>query len=298
MSQRQAAARPDNNRRLAKLEAGVASLAIALSANGFDLPEGTDPIVAAITAAKDTASLRAQVAQLADFLLANHPDAIGDNAGAIPTAIKVIEQLKATSLEESNDGQVATLKQQLAELQEAVANGGGADAIAGLEDQIDALERTVAVRDARIKELEAGAPVIVETVAPDSAAEPEAPALVRPEAARDVGPDYAGILKSGEIRDLLNEGGIDGLEVAFSNGDYEIVGMEPVKIGPEDLQLFEGRNLVAPAIHAQLAIGDPPVVLHGFGLMLQGEQVGYCPLLDQIRLNPGEEHRFQRVIFF
>lgn len=275
MGNQRAARAPDNNKRLALLETSVSALAIALVANGVALAEGADPIEAAITRIK-------QAGELADKLGGTTAE---------------LENLKAKSAEEANDGALEQLKARIAELEEAAGNSAPGDATAALEDQIDELERQLAAKTARIVELEAGAPVIVNTV---TAEEPEEVPIgrERPETARDVGPEYGGALSSAELTTLLASGTAEELEIAFSNGEYEVVSLHPVKVEPKDLQLFEGRNVVGPAIDVHLAAIDPAEILHGFGLLMGGEQIAYCPLLDPIRLEPGTEHRFQRVIFF
>lgn len=282
---------PDNNKRLAKLETSIASLALALAANGFDVPEGADPCEVATIVAKDAATNRAKIASLADAIVALHTEAVGDHGGAIETAIKLLGDLAIS------DEKLAGANAKIASLEEAIGNGASADATAALEDRIDELERAGMAKDARIKELEAGAPVIVQQLEPETAPAAAAEPVERPETARDVGPEYPGLLKSAEIP-LIIAGDGGELDVAFSNGEYEIVGLAPVRIEYTDLQQFEGRNVVSPAIHATLANGDTAETLHGFGLMLNGEQIAYCPLLDPIRMQPGEEHRFHKAIFF
>lgn len=268
--------RTAESKRLTALETGIASLALALTANGIDVPEGADPIVVAITSLKDYASQRAQVASLADALLEHHPDAIDGSGGAIECAIKILSQ----PLAEETGGTTAE------------------DTVAALEARIDELERAGQVKDSRIAALEGGDATVIQ----DGASKPEetdAPApLERPETAGDVGPDYPGLLNSAELRELIGTGELEQLEIAFSNGDFEIVTLQRVPISPADMQSFEGRNVVGPAIHAKLTPKDAPETLAGFGLMLQGEQIAYCAALDPIKLEPGVEHRFHRAIFF
>jgi hypothetical protein len=317
-SQTGSAKAPDNNKRLKLLEAGVSTLAMSLVSNGIPVADGADPITLAIGAIKERAeleennakgsaahketleqlsasgkrveqleqqleSIKGHVAPLADYLIANHPGAIVVGGGACETAVKVLAE-QATQIEALTAGSGGTTAE---------------DATAGLEDRIDELERQIIAKDSRIADLEAGAPVVVQAAAEaDSAAEEEPAPRERPETARDVGPDYAGLHSSADIAALVASGEAHGLELAFSNGEFEIVALQPVPIEAKDLQLFEGRSVVAPSIHAKLGVHDAAEELHGFGLMLQGEQIGYCPLLDPLRLQPGTERRFDRAIYF
>jgi hypothetical protein len=308
---------PDNNKRLKQLEAGVSALAIALTANGVEISEGADPFELAVGRVK-------HAAQLDDRLMA----LIGATTGVIgrfapdmelapkdaaepliDVQIRLLEQLathetpcdlRIRELEDKLGATTAELENARSTSAELEGGTTGEDATAALEDQIDELERTIKVRDARIAELEAGAPVIVQ--APpgdeDSAVDAEPAPLVRPETARDVGPDYPGTYSSEEITKLLASGEAHPLEIAFSNGAYEIVALQSVPIDARDLLLFEGRNVVGPSVSAKLSQHDAAEDLHGFGLLLGGEQIAYCPLLDPLRLQPGTERRFDRAIYF
>lgn len=279
MAQQPRGRAPVEGRRLASLEASVSSLAITLTANDIELPDGADPIVVAIAAMKDFASLRAQIATLADALLEHHPQAIDGSTGAVECAIKILSRPAG----------------------EETGGTTSADAIAALEDQIDGLERQIIVKDAKIAALESGAPPVEDQgdENDEEAEDVEAAATrERPETAADVGPNYAGIFNSAELRGELDGGDLEDLQLAFSNGDYEIVALQRVAILPADLQPYEGRSIVGPAVHVRLTPADAPETLHGVGLMLQGEQIAYCQLLDPIRLDPGMEHRLHRAIFF
>jgi hypothetical protein len=113
-------------------------------------------------------------------------------------------------------------------------------------------------------------PAVVDDEAEE--APPAAPERVRPETARDVGPS-AGGLNAAELAELLASGTADGLELVFSNGEFEIVALAPVAIGPKELLSAEGRQIVIPAVYAKLLNTDPQEELAGVGLLMQGEQI-------------------------
>jgi hypothetical protein len=274
MGNQRAGSSPDNNKRLAALEAGVSTLAITLAANGVDVPEGADPFELAIGRVKRAAELEAAAEQTTPGEIA----AIARAEGAEKRVAELEAELAArpVSAEEAHDG-----------------------AIARLEEQIDELERQGAAKDSRITELEAGAPVIVQQ--PDGGEPEETPAetpLERPEGAADVGPQYAVVYSSAELVALLAAGDVPGFELAFSNGQFEVVALNRIAIAPSDLLAAEGRVVVVPPVFAKLAAVDAAEELHGVGLLLDGEQVAYCAFLDQLKLEPGTERRFDRAIFF
>jgi hypothetical protein len=94
---------PDNNKRLALLEAGVAALAIALTANGFTLEAVNNPIDEAIKAIKslltERSALSAKVAELEAALAAGPDGATEGEIAAIARADKAEEDLKAATAE-------------------------------------------------------------------------------------------------------------------------------------------------------------------------------------------------------
>jgi len=298
MSKAQSAAKgPDNNRRLATLESGASALAMALAANGFPIGEGENVHEVAIKAVK------------AGRESLSHVSAAGQRTEQLEKQVedlaKQLEEAKTAAPESDNatPGEIAAIaraeaaEKRIAELQEAIGNSSPSEGTEALESRIDELEREGMAKDARIKELEAGAPV-VQVVADETAEDVPATAVrERPETAADVGPAYPGQFTAEELTELIINT-TSGFEIAFSNGDYEIVALQRVAISAADLQRFENRHVVGPTISARLLPTDAPELLLGFGLMLEGEQIAYCAALDPIMLEPGSEHQFQRAIFF
>lgn len=244
---------PDNNKRLAVLEAGVSALAIALTANGVTVPEGADPV------------------ELAIGVIKAHAEA----AAGAGTSTGELEQLRA---------RVAELETEKGELE------------TDLEDITGEKNRLAGLLNDDGKSQNAGEE-------PEQGGEKHPfleaqPALVRPEGARDVGPEYP-VFEKGELRELLgpdHDG--EGLELVFSNGDYEILALQPVPITVPQLQRMENSFIVIPAIHAKLSATDQPEQIDGVGLLYGGEQIAYCRFPSKLPLPPGGERRFDRAIIF
>lgn len=308
MSKRHPEAGPiaaDNNKRLAHLEAGVSALAIAVAAVvGVKVEEIEDPFAAAEGAfatmkAKidELDNSSAEIGRLGEYLLANHGDAI--EGSAVDTAIKILSAVPA-SAEEVNDGAIESLKAQLADVQR-VADAQGSR-ITELTAEVGELEHDLADMTGEKNRLanELAAALEGRPSAPPADPVVEAPAAPiareRPEAARDVGPDYQ-TLTIEELNGLV-AAQAHGLELAFSNGEYEILSLEPIPLAVTDLVPAEGKLMVSGAIFAKLQATDPQEELAGVGLLIGGEQIAYCPFIEKLRLEPGNERRFERAITF
>lgn len=267
---------PDNNKRLAGLEASVSSLAIALTANGITLEEGADPIVAAIVAIKAAAESKAALtAALAGCneevdKLQRTVDELGARAaGATPgTDAAELEELRKRVAElETENGELQTDVDELANAKNALAN-----------------------------QLAADGKGTGEPPAPEIDDEPEdvVPVAERTAAARDVGPEFQR-LSEVAIAALVAEGG--DFELGFSNGEFEIIELAPVTIGAGDLtRVDSSRFIVGPPVHIRGA--DAPLKIAGVGLLYAGEQVSYCPFEPAVVLHPGQERGFNRALIF
>lgn len=262
---------PDNNKKLALLEGGVASLAAVLGELGVTVGEKDDPIVLVIELAKGQATkidelstveqaaiaasaradkvegelgeLRGKVEVVANYLLEHHPASIVGDECCLVVAVKVMGE-------------------QFAEIRE-------------LETDIEQLE-------GKLEAIGAGEDGELPTVAPRE----------RPEGARDFGPTF-GSIEASEIGQLRDEKA--GLAIGFSNGEYEIVELAPVPIDAADLQAVEGRY-IAPTIHVKG--GTVREEIHGAALLKDGEQISYCAFPKPIELEVGQERRFDRAITF
>lgn len=320
MSKQTAGNAPDNNRRLAALEAGVSALAIALTANGAALEDGADPIEAAIARVKHAAQLDDRLVVLIhastsvigrfapDMELAPKDEA----ESLIDVQIRLLEQL--ATHETPCDRKIKELEAQIS----AGPNGATEGEIAAIA-RADAADAALAAAKEELAELNAdvedlaneknrlanelaaaneGRPQAATDAGGDEPEEVAATAVrERPEAARDVGPN-AGGLSAAELDDLLTTGEVHGLELVFSNGDYEIMTLQPVAISPNQLQPIEGRHAIIPPIFAKLLSTDQQEEIAGAGLLLEGEQIAYCAFPDRLTLLPGGERRFERAIYF
>lgn len=227
---------PDNNKRLAALESGVSTLAIALDQNGFKLASGADPIEEAIKAIKGQAEKIDDLATSGEAAIA-----------AVARADELNEQLLAANKEiEALNNDIEQLEGRL----EALQSAGNEDALA-----------PVPVRE-------------------------------RPEHARDFGPTF-GLGDRKDIAKLIAEGA--AFEIAFSNGDHELVELAPVPIEGKDLVGVEGRYM-APKIFVRG--GEILEHLHGAALVHGGEQLAYCEFPSPIPLEPKQQRGFEKAITF
>lgn len=312
----------DNNKRLAFLEAGVSSLAIALAGAGFEpTNRETDTLALAEIVAGKYGDLGRQIGELADYLSANHPEAIDGSAGACGTAVKVLGAfdinvgLLTTALsgagveiaeggdaimtavsviegnaEDAGEGDLATTR--IGELEAEVAALKGENA----ELETDLAEMTN-LRNAAVNELVAVKEGREPEAKPPEEPEPEpepAPPRKRPEAARDVGPTF-GKATAAEIAELLADG-VGQLEIALSNGEFEIVDFSPQPIERGALVYRGGKFHVEPAILVRGAGQDEEIA--GAALLLNGEQLDYCEFDSPIPIEPGQERKFERMFVF
>lgn len=256
----------DNNKRLAFLEAGASSLAKALVGCGVTLEANDESLFdqAVIVIVDYPAVHKAafeDVLTLRAALTANgaEPD---DGANIIMAAIAQIKGgAAAIARAEAAEKQLLDAEKELEELRGDVLDLEGK--IAKLEDAKDA---------------------------PDPAPEPRA----RPEQARDIGPAFGSVDRE-KLEELLGNGE-GGFEIAFSNGEFEIVAIEPVPIKVADLRAMPfGRGLDTP-LHVRG--GEDREEIHGAALLYEGEQVAYCAFPRPVEMERGQERRFDRSIIF
>lgn len=316
---------PDNNRRLAALEASVSALAIALTANGFTIADGADPIEEAIKAIKFFAEMAAGgtgTAKLEELEQQRHNLAgyasatLGRIAPDLDLAPLTDEQPFAylerlTLAANPRIDELIAAKGVNAELEAKLAAIGTPSTDAA---ELVELRKRVVALTAEVGELEQDLQDVTEaknrlanqladegkgtgdaTKPEDPEPEPAAePVLDRPTSARDVGPEY-GSLTEVAIGALVAEGG--AFEVAFSNGEFELIEFAPSKLGPKDLtRVDSSRFMVEPAIHIR-GFGARAKVA-GAGLLYNGEQVAYCAFDPAIYVDPGQERRFHRALIF
>jgi hypothetical protein len=308
----------DNNKRLALLEGGVASLAAVLGELGVKIGEKDDPIVLVIDLAKgQAAKIDANDEKLMEL--------IGASTGAIARFAPDMELAPMNEAEPLIDVQIRLLKQ-LAEIPgtpgelAAIARAETAENELGeLRGKVETVANYLLEKHpSAIVDINECCLVVAVKVMDDQAAEiaeletdieqlegkieainggegDELPAIAareRPENARDFGPTF-GQIDAPEIGQLREEKA--GLEIGFSNGEHEIVELAPVPINAADLQAVEGRY-IAPTIHVKG--GTHREDLHGAALLKDGEQIAYCQFPAPIALEVGQERRFDRAITF
>lgn len=319
---------PDNNKRLAALESGVALLVIALTgrgiaadvaevdpfgsaitlieaqseavklpasmlatalaAAGVNLTADADPVLVAVETLGTASVTSAEIQRLADYLLAKHPDAI--EGSAVDTALKLLEAAAAGPTN-ATDGEIAAIARAEAAEKEL------AQVKIELGETQEDLERLASEKGKLANELAE----LIENKGykrpeAESAAEPEPEPIFRerPESAREFHPS-GGKLDKREIAELVAAGA--EFEIGFSNGEYEIVGLAPVAIEAKDLGHREGRLMLNRTV---IIRGDKEheEAIDGAVLIYGGEQIDYCRFPTPRKVAPNSQRQFVREIFF
>lgn len=125
---------PDNNKRLASLEAALPRLAGALGYAGVQIENGDDVIGMAVATLEQLGGARGQIDNLANFLLGRPGFAVGPDEGAGDSAIRTIRDA---------DARMASLRDFLT----VEAEEGAVSLIGENEDEIDAAIRIIAERN-------------------------------------------------------------------------------------------------------------------------------------------------------
>lgn len=296
---------PDNNKRLAALEASVSSLAIAMAANGLELGEGEDPIVGATIELKRLGSIDARmtalIAAVTGIVAIHAPNlelAPRSDESLFDLQIRLLEEVAAIEPGQASAGELAAISR--ADAAEAALTEAKA-ALATANDEIGELtadvEDMTAAKNAALNKVAELNDVIAAKGYATPAVEPIVEAAPepreRPEAARDFGPKFDSHGAS-EIATLIAAGA--DFEISFSNGEHEIVEIEPVKIDRTALVTVEGRYMVDPPI--LIRGGQYSEQLDGAALTLGGSQVAYCQFPTAHHIAPGQERQFVRAIVF
>lgn len=85
-------------------------------------------------------------------------------------------------------------------------------------------------------------------------------------------------------------------EVAFSDGEHEIIALPPISIAPDAWQLI-GRGVL---LREPVTIKpDRRIVLAGFALFDgDGHQIAWCAMASEVPIEPGQAMRLDRQIVF
>lgn len=290
------AAGEDNNKHLAFLVAQEDSAKAHLASVGCVDLAGHSPIEALIKRAasleEGNKALHSGVDHLALAIAAAGIE-LTDGQDPILQAIAIVEDFRARAANmaeaivagehELNEGEtpfVAALR---------ILSKPPGDATDG---EIAAIARAEKA-EARVSELE----VLIETgrVGGDCAANPELPPAKRHVAA-ECGP-IGQRSTAAELHTFLEDG---PLELVFSDGENEIFEFEPVTLAVADLYRHGNRLMVMPPIEITGPRGADavPIEIEGVALLVNGEQVDYCPLESKLTINPGDCRRFSRAFTF
>lgn len=275
---------PDNNKRLAALESGVSQLAIALAAAGVEIGEAGDPIKYAI----ELIEVQREAVRLPASMLVSALEAGGEKLAAdadpVLVACELLSGGKVTKGEMAAIARAETAEKELGQVK------------IELEETKEDLERVASEKGRLANEL---AELIENKGYKRPEAAEEAPAappepLERPDGARDFGPDF-------HRMDPLELGNFlasdpEGLEISFSNGDYELIELEPIPVTAAELVAREGRRALTKIV--QVKGGEREEPIHGAALVLAGEQIDYCQFPVPLKIEQGQVRQFVRMIFF
>lgn len=286
---------------LSQLLTSVSGLAMALVENGIDLKEGDDPVDQAIAIVKRWRELtiaRAELLLTVAVAVDVEPDTIEDPFAA---ATGALETMKIRLVE---------LEEQIKLLSDPPA-GGGPTAEQEREAEFDQLRKRAAVLEIANKELEEDLEqmtnarnVLANKLADEgkSQSEPlvepeirEKPKIIRerPESARDVGPAH-GKAPGADVQAALAAGAT--LELAFSNGEFEIIDFSAptVTVSDADVVRIDGSRFRLKD-GVEITGGVMPERVHGCGLLIEGAQVAYCQFEPAADVHPKTHWRFQPI---
>lgn len=279
---------PDNNKRLAALEKGVAGLVAALEPLGIkpfpDQLGDFDPIGAAIDQLASKVVLHADLAELGQYLITSYGDEI-EEGGAIKNAQRILVNLAA-----SKDRLLAALKAH--ELQES--NIEAMLLAAGIEREGDeaidtAVERGFNSLVAKLTETEAALAAANKHPARGKGGA-EAPAPSR-RSARNLGRRF----KGGSFDELARlVAGNAAFELVPSDGSGELLELDPVEVRGSHFLRKRGEHFLLNEPLFAKATADCRI--DGFAVVFDGKQVAYAQLLEPLAMEPGIERKFEGLI--
>lgn len=97
-----------------------------------------------------------------------------------------------------------------------------------------------------------------------------------------------------EIMDSARE---KPLELVFSDGKREILEIDPLEVWPAGFRRAGARRALIAAPHVKGTV-NPSLRVRGVGLLLDGEQIAWCPFPDPVEVPLGGEVKFDRMIAF
>lgn len=270
---------PDNNKRLAMLEASTLAIAAVLIAANI-MPEDSteDPLEVAKVELERLGRLDLDCASLSAFLLEHAIEPL-EGERAIHTALRKLQEQAGEIAD--GDRAIAALK---VELEAATAGPAGGEPV---ED--------VAALNARIAELEALNAGLEGRVASFDAAEGRKQRKgTRQIKARKFGKAPATSIAA--IGEAMDSG--DELELAFGSRGVERIEFEPIRVYPAafDRQGSLGRYRLRDAV--QIRGAGQAVDVDGVALLRGGELVAWCGFPKPVTVPAGTERKFDRMIVF
>jgi hypothetical protein len=97
--------------------------------------------------------------------------------------------------------------------------------------------------------------------------------------------------KGDELAKMLGEA--EEIEIVFSDGEHEIVGIPPIPVTSTDFRpaAVEGLQLAQPGVEELLVYGpprqEPAFQLAGYGLVVDGKQVAWKERGEPLVIQPG-----------
>lgn len=295
-------AAPDNNKRLAALEAGISGLVVQMRDAGWPLGEQEDPLGLAGAIISGFAAEQKRGASFHEFLTANQTP-LGEGEGCYDAAERVIAELQAKlggipgalmglGLDgfEPIDGEdpVNAVDRFMLAAGEALAAKPASEDAAAAVKRADDLEVKVGqLEDAN------------KTLSEDLELARAAFAHAKGEALK-VGRKLPRSTKARKIvpmeinRELLAAAMVDALDpmqIVFSNGATEIIELEPLAVYPPAFRLVQADQY--RLIEDVLVKGSRDGTrVRGFGLVVDGKQIAW-QAIEPVDLPAGQERKFQ-----
>ncbi len=100
-----------------------------------------------------------------------------------------------------------------------------------------------------------------------------------------------------ELMDKLMDAGEDELELVFTDGQREVVELEPIAVYPAAFRRARaGKFMLNDALEVRATMDG--IALAGVALLdSSGKQVAYSPLIEPVTMHAGQRRKFDNLIF-
>jgi hypothetical protein len=153
-----------------------------------------------------------------------------------------------------------------------------------LEALIEERDTAIAERDAALAELDK-----LKKAPPKVATAP------KPAKPRKLGP-VADQPPASELLDAIREA--EQVEIAFSNGKTENVGLDPIVVTGDAWAVTAGRLAMTEPLMLNGPAPGSSFALHGYALILDGKQVAYSQRSDVLTLAGGRQYNLTGDVIF